>query len=129
MNPASDRRRQARIRTAGSVTLTLRRGFFGHRILSGSLVEVSVDGLQVQLPAPVAAGRRVKVLLALGVPGSEAAIYRFPGRIIWSKAAGPDGYSLAGVRLRVRSRNLRGIWQNVIYEALRTPAGSRANNP
>lgn len=118
MTPPPDRRRHERIRTVGTVTLTLREGWFGRRMVSGSLVDVSIDGLQARLPAPVPEGCRVKVLLALGAAGSEAAIYRFPGRIIWSKEDATPGHFLAGVRLRPRPRHLRGTWQH-LYEALR----------
>ena len=71
----------------------------------------------------------MKVLLALGAAGSEAAIYRFPGRVKWSKEDEPSGHFLAGVRLRPRPRHLRDVWQNVVYEALRTPGESSSNDP
>lgn len=109
-----------RFRTAGNVTLMFREGWFGRKIVSGTLVDVSVEGLRARLPAPVPERRRVRVMLALGDAGGSAALYRYRGKVMWSRADEATGQYLAGVRMRFDFPRERSTWRDIIYEALRS---------
>ncbi|MGD9873144.1 MAG: PilZ domain-containing protein [Kiritimatiellia bacterium] len=119
MNPSPQRRLHERFHTSGTVTLTFREGWFGRKIVSGDLVDVSLEGLQARMPAMVPERRRVKIMLALGAAGGEAAIYQFRGRVMWSKAGEGAGQYLSGVRMQFDFPRERTTWRDIIYEALR----------